>query len=75
MLTRLRQDGSWSPAGATRPRSDAISISKPIALRSLSCEPKGGASFTLFANFGNLHRSAELVEEFPVKETAKDGGR
>ncbi|MFO1051486.1 MAG: hypothetical protein U1F36_04685 [Planctomycetota bacterium] len=40
-----------------------------------SAEPKGGASFTLFANFGNLHRSAELVEEFPVKETAKDGGR
>lgn len=29
-----------------------------------SATPKGGASFTLFADFGDLHRTLDLVEQF-----------
>lgn len=32
-----------------------------------SAEPKGGATFTIFADFGDLHRSFELVEQFAAK--------
>lgn len=39
-----------------------------------SAEPKGGASFTLMATFGDLHRKLDLVEVFaaPVREPAAD---
>lgn len=36
-----------------------------------SAEPKSGATFTLFADFGNLHRQLELVEEYPVQASQK----
>jgi hypothetical protein len=38
-----------------------------------SAEPKGGASFTLMATFGDLHRKLDLVEVFPVE--AADAGK
>jgi hypothetical protein len=31
-----------------------------------SAGPKGGASFSLFADFGDLHRRVDLVETFPA---------
>jgi hypothetical protein len=39
-----------------------------------SATPKGGASFTLFADFGDLHRTLDLVEQFaadPIPATGK----
>ena len=39
------------------------------AVRRGSSEPKGGASFTLMATFGSLHRKIELKEVF-----APEGG-
>lgn len=36
-----------------------------------SAAPKGGARFTLLADFGDLHRKLELVEAFEPKEAAK----
>lgn len=38
-----------------------------------SAEPKSGASFVIFADFGDLHRKVELVEEFPVKALTTTG--
>ncbi|MEZ5967229.1 MAG: hypothetical protein R3F56_25560 [Planctomycetota bacterium] len=38
-----------------------------------SAEPKGGASFSVFANFGDMHRRVDLVESFPKNETDGQG--
>ncbi|MFO1076826.1 MAG: hypothetical protein U1E73_03770 [Planctomycetota bacterium] len=35
-------------------------------------EPKGGASFTVMANFGDLHRRFDLVESFAAKGADAD---
>lgn len=40
-----------------------------------SAEPKGGAAFTIIANFGDMHRKVELVEEFPVRPAKSDNDR
>jgi hypothetical protein len=40
-----------------------------------SAEPKAGASFTIIANFGDLHRKVELVEEFPAQPAKSDGDK
>ncbi|MCB9885447.1 MAG: hypothetical protein H6838_08140 [Planctomycetes bacterium] len=40
-----------------------------------SSEPKGGASFTLMATFGDLHRKVDLVEVFVPPAPAKDAGK
>lgn len=38
-----------------------------------SAEPKAGATFTLMADFGDLHRAVELVERFQVVPGAGKG--
>lgn len=42
-----------------------------------SAEPKGGVTFTIFADFGDLHRKVELVEQFaaPAAAQPQRGGR
>lgn len=38
-----------------------------------SATPKGGASFTLFADFGDLHRTLDLVEQYGEAESPANG--
>lgn len=42
------------------------------AVQQRSSDPKGGASFTLMATFGDLHRKVDLVEQFTPKDAPKD---
>jgi hypothetical protein len=41
------------------------------AKQNFSAEPKGGASWSLMATFGDLHRKLDLQETFPVAAAAK----
>ncbi len=67
------------PAG-TFPDTDAEHLEFLVLNRGFetvqrgSAEPKGGASFTLMATFGDLHRKLDLVEVFAAP-SAGDAGK
>lgn len=61
---RIELDAEKSPGKDAEHLGFAVLNHGYEAVERGSATPKGGASFTLFADFGDLHRTLDLVEQF-----------